>query len=383
MKRKKTAERIASMGTSIFATMSKMALEYNAINLGQGFPDFDGPLWIMEEAFNAMKSGKNQYAPSPGIISLRKEISNYQKKYYDLDFDAEKEIIITAGATEALYSSIMAFIQEGDEVILFEPYYDSYPSNVILAGGIPKFVTLYKPDFHFDANELEMAITEKTKMIILNSPHNPTGKVFTKNELEIIAQLAIKHDLLVLTDEVYEFLTYNSEHIPIATIKGMKERTISVSSTGKTFGMTGWKIGYAMASEGLATAIQKVHQWVTFAVNTPAQHAFAYAFSRLPEYLPEFRTLYLNKRNLMLNALMETEFKGITPLGSYFIMAEIPNGKFLNDVDAATRLVKENKVATIPPSVFYSKSDEGMTMLRLCFAKSDNTIINGINSLKF
>ena len=382
MQRKKTAQRIASMGTSIFATMSKMAIENNAINLGQGFPDFDGPIWIMEEAFNAMKSGKNQYAPSPGILSLRKEISNYQKKYYDLDYNPEKEIIVTAGATEALYSSITAFIEPGDEVILFEPFYDSYPSNVILAGGTPKYVTLYKSDFHFYPQELEDAISEKTKMIIVNTPHNPTGKVFSKEELEIIAQIAIKNDLLVLTDEVYEFLTYNQQHIPIATIKGMKERTITVSSTGKTFGMTGWKVGYAMASEGLATAIQKVHQWVTFAVNTPGQHAFAYAFSRLDEYLPEFRQMYLSKRNLMLDKLTETKFNGIIPFGSYFIMANIPLSKYSNDVDAAMKLVTENKVATIPPSVFYSKSEEGATMLRLCFAKSDKTIIDGISALK-
>ena len=382
MQRRKSAQRIASMSTSIFATMSKMAFEYNAINLGQGFPDFDGPTWIMEEAFNAMKSGKNQYAPSPGIISLRKEISNYQNKFYDLNYNPENEIVITAGATEALYSAITAFIEAGDEVILFEPYYDAYPSDVILAGGTPKYVTLYKPDFHFNPDELEEAITEKTKMIIINTPHNPTGKVFSKEELEIIAKIAIKNDLLVLTDEVYEFLTYGKPHIPMATIEGMKDRTITISSTGKTFGLTGWKIGYATASEGLATAIQKVHQWVTFAVNTPAQHAFAYAFSRLEEYLPEFRQLYLNKRNLMLAELKNTEFNGLIPYGSYFIMAEIPVGKFLNDVDAATKLVKENRVATIPPSVFYSKSYEGNSMLRLCFAKTDNTIINGIRALK-
>ncbi len=382
MQRKKSAQRIASMPTSIFATMSKMAIEYSAINLGQGFPDFDGPTWIMDEAFKAMKSSKNQYAPSPGIISLRKEICNYQNKFYNLNYNPENEIVITAGATEALYSTITAFIEPGDEVILFEPYYDAYPSDVILAGGIPKYVTLYKPDFHFNSEELEEAITEKTKMIIVNTPHNPTGKVFSREELELIAKIAIKNDLLVVTDEVYEFLTYDKPHIPMATIEGMKDRTITISSTGKTFGLTGWKIGYAIATEGLATAIQKVHQWVTFAVNTPAQHAFAYAFSRLEEYLPEFRQLYLNKRNLMLDELKNTEYNGLIPYGSYFIMAEIPEGKFLNDVDAATTLVKENKVATIPPSVFYSKSFEGNSMLRLCFAKTDNTIINGIRALR-
>ncbi len=381
MQRRKSAQRIASMTTSIFATMSKMAVEYGAINLGQGFPDFDGPLWIMEEAFKAMKSGKNQYAPSPGINSLRKEISNYQNKFYGLNYNPDKEIIVTAGATEALYSAITAFIESGDEVILFEPYYDAYPADIILAGGTPRYVTLYKPDFHFNPEELEQAITDKTKMIIINTPHNPTGKVFSKEELEIIAKIAIKNDLLVLTDEVYEFLTYEKKHIPMATIDGMRDRTITISSTGKTFGLTGWKVGYAIASEGLANSIQKVHQWVTFAVNTPAQHAFAYAFSRLDEYLPEFKSLYLSKRNLMMNELKNTAYKGLVPYGSYFIMAEIPEGLFLNDVDAATKLCSVNKVATIPPSVFYSKSYEGNTMLRLCFAKADDTITNGIRAL--
>lgn len=375
------ASRISSMTTSIFATMSKMAFEYNATNLGQGFPDFDGPSWIMEAAFDAMKSGKNQYAPSPGIMSLRKAIKDYHKKYYDLDW-SEDEIIITAGATEALYSTINAFIEQGDEVVIFEPFYDSYLADIVLAGGSPVCVTLHKPDFSFSKEELEAAITKKTKMIILNTPHNPTGKLFSKEELEFIASLAIKNDLLVVSDEVYEFLTFDgAKHIPIASIEGMKKRTITISSTGKTFGLTGWKIGYAIANEMLATAIQKVHQWTTFAVNTPGQHAMAYAFSQLDSYLPEFRKTYKEKRDLINAELKNTGFKPHLPLGSYFIMADLPDGVFNDDVDAATRLVKDYGVATIPPSVFYLRSDEGKTMLRLCFAKQNETIIEGIRKM--
>lgn len=375
------ASRIASMTTSIFATMSKLAFEHKATNLGQGFPDFDGPEWIMDAAYEAMKTGKNQYAPSPGIFSLKNAIKDYHKKFYDLDWTTD-EIIITAGATEALFSTIMAFIEPGDEVIIFEPFYDSYLADITLAGGTPIAVTLKKPDFSFDYDELAQAITEKTKMIIVNTPHNPTGKLFTRDELEYIASIAKKHDLLVLTDEVYEFLTFDgAQHIPMATIDGMKKRTITVSSTGKTFGMTGWKIGYAIATEPLATAIQKVHQWTTFAVNTPAQHAMAYAFSRLESYLPEFRKLYTEKRDLIYNELQKTKFKPHKPLGSYFIMVDIPDGVFNDDVDAAMKLVKEYGVATIPPSVFYIKSDEGKTMLRLCFAKQNETIIEGISKM--
>lgn len=376
------ADRISSMSTSIFATMGKMALEHKAINLGQGFPDFDGPIWIMEEAFKAMKEGKNQYAPSPGIMSLRNNIARVQKDQYGLEYDPDSEITITAGATEALYCAISAFINPGDEVILFEPYYDAYQADVILAGGVPKYVTLHKPDFTFDTEELSSAITSKTKMIIINSPHNPSGKVFNMEELQMIANFAIESNLIVLSDEAYEFLTYDGvKHIPIATLSDMKKRTITINSTGKTFGMTGWKIGYATATEQLSTAIRKVHQWTTFAVNTPAQHAMAYGFNILDSYLPVFRQVYQDKRDKAMELLKSTNFNAHLPLGSYFIMVDIPKDAFRDDVHAATELVREYGVATIPPSVFYSISDEGKTMLRLCFAKNDDTLINGINKL--
>jgi len=376
------ANRIETITDSIFAIMSKMAFEYKAVNLGQGFPDFDGPDWIMDAAYSAMKDGKNQYAPSDGIFSLKKAIIDYNKKFYDIN-RMENEITITAGATEALYCAISAFIQQGDEVIMFEPFYDSYYANIVLAGGSPICITLNKPDFTFDFQDFEKAISSRTKMIILNTPHNPTGKVFSKIELDFIAQLAIKYDLLVLSDEVYEFLTFdNARHIPIESIEGMNKRTITVSSTGKTFGMTGWKVGYAIANEKLTNAIRKVHQWTTFAVNTPAQHAMAYAFSRLDEYLPQFRSLYQEKRNLIYNELLQTKFTPLLPEGSYFIMAEIPGKLFNDDYHCASELVKNYGVATIPPSVFYLRSDEGKSLLRLCFAKQNDTIIEGINNMK-
>lgn len=383
------AKRIMNMPTSIFSTMSKLAVEHGAVNLGQGFPDFDGPEWIMKEAYEAMKSGKNQYAPMNGILSLRQAVKNVYKTFYDLDFDENKEITITAGATEALFSTFMAFIEEGDEVIMFEPFYDSHQADVMMAGGIPKYVTLKKPGdetgpFTFDSEELENTINEKTKAIIVNNPHNPTGKVYSIEELTFIAELAKKHNLLVIADEVYEFLTFDgSKHTPIATLPGMKERAITISSTGKTFGMTGWKIGYAVAKPEFTRAIQKVHQWTTFAVNTPGQHAMAYAFSRLEEYLPDFRKIYTQKRNLINAKLKETSFRPHLPLGSYFIMADIPNSApGFDDVEFAKKLVRDYKIAAIPPSVFYGKSGEGSTMLRFCFAKSDETILGGIENLK-
>lgn len=375
------ADKLANIPTSIFSVISQLAFEHKAINLGQGFPDFNGPEWIFDFAYQAMKEGKNQYAPSYGIHSLRQSIANYQHQYYDLNYN-DDEIVITAGATEALYDSFNAFINPGDEVVLFEPYYDSYLSDVVLAGGIPKVVTLHKPDFSFDYEEFEKAISFKTKIIVLNNPHNPTGKVFSVEELKFIASLAIKHDLMIISDEVYEFLTYDgAEHIPIATLPGMKERTVTISSCGKTFGFTGWKIGFALAKPEWIRAIHNIHQWTTFAVNTPGQHAMAKAFMQLDDYIPEFRKLYQSKLNLVYDNLLSTKFKPHRPKGSYFVMVDIPEG-FGTDQDAAIKLIKDYGVATIPPSVFYSSSDEGNSMLRICFAKQDQTIIDGTNRLK-
>lgn len=379
------SSRIANMETSIFTTMSKLAVDYGAVNLGQGFPDFDGPDFIFDFAHQAMQQGKNQYAPMPGILSLRQQLAGLYSRIYGFNLDPASDFCITAGATEALFSTIMAFINPGDEVVMFEPFYDAYIYDVVIAGGVPKFVTLFKPDFEFDLSELESEITNKTKLLILNNPHNPTGKVFTKAELQAIADLCIKHNLLVISDEVYEFLTFDeAEHIPIATLPGMFERTITISSAGKTYSITGWKIGWAYGNSKLIAGVQKVHQWTTFAVNTPGQHAVASALAAIDDYLPEFRQIYSDKRNLMYNLLLNSPFKPHKPKGSYFMMADIPHNLLTqgkSDMEIAEDLVKHQKVATIPPSVFYGKSGEGATMLRLCFAKNDDTIMHGIENL--
>lgn len=377
----KAAERTNKIEESIFSTISRLAIENRAVNLGQGFPDFNGPDFIMDKAFEAMKNGKNQYAPAHGIFSLRKAVSYITKKTYDLDYSTE-EILISTGATEGLYATIMALINPGDEVIIFEPFYDGYTADVLLAGGIPKYVTLHKPDFHFFASELDKTISENTKMIILNTPHNPTGKIFNKEELDIISKIAIKNDLIVLSDEVYEFLLFDdNKHIPISSLEGMRERTITISSTGKTFGMTGWKIGFIKADKYYIDAILKIRQWSTFAVNTPGQHAMAYAFNNFDDYLPEFIKLYSKKRNYIYDELLKSKFKPHKPKGTYFIMADIPN-IFKDDIDASTQLITKYGVAVIPPSVFYNYSDDGKSMIRICFAKTDDTLKKGAEILK-
>lgn len=379
---KSFAKRISGIEDSIFATMSQLAFEYRAVNLGQGFPDFDGPEWIKEAAFEAMKQGKNQYAPPQGIFSLRKAIRDTYEYHYHFTFDTENEITITAGATESLFSAILALIEPDDEVILFEPFYDAYYSDVILAGGNPKFVTLHKPDFSFDFRELENTISHKTKAIVINNPHNPTGKVFSNEELSFIYELARRYDLYIISDEVYEFLTYDGiKHLSAIGFDPKKERTIVISSTGKTFSMTGWKIGWAIANPRITDGIRKVHQWTTFTVNTPGQHAMAYAFARLEEYLPNFRREYQERRDLVFTELETTKFKPHKPFGSYFLMVDIPNSDY-SDIQMAIELTKNFGIATIPPSPFYRKSSEGKTMLRICFAKRRETLIEGINRLK-
>lgn len=376
------AKRIKNIKDSIFGVMSALSFEHKAVNLGQGFPDFSGPEWISEAAFKAMKEGRNQYAPTQGIYSLRKAISEVYAQRYNTDFDIEKEITITAGATEALFSTILALVDEGDEVILFEPFYDAYLSDVYIAGGLPKFITLHKPDFSFDYKDLEQVISPRTKAIIVNNPNNPSGKVFSMEELTSIFELAEKYNFFIISDEVYEFITYdNFKHHSILEIDKERKRSIMISSTAKTFSMTGWKIGWAIANPRVTDAIRKVHQWTTFAVNTPGQHAMAFAFSRLDEYLPQFQKEYQERRDLVFAELHKTIFKPHKPYGSYFLLVDIPTEVGKNDLEVAKELTISYKVATIPASPFYAKSQEGQTMLRICFAKLKETIRQGIENL--
>lgn len=377
------AQRLQGIEPSIFAVMSALAAKHNAVNLGQGFPDFDGPPWLVEQFAGALHAGRNQYAPMPGTQSLREAVAAYQRDMHAVSWDADTEITITAGATEALCCAFLAFLDPGDEVLLFEPFYDAYLADALLAGARPRCVTLHAPDFRIDEEELRRAVTPRTRMIVLNNPHNPTGRVFSAGELRLVAEVAEEHNLLVLSDEVYEFLTYDdARHIAFASLPGMRERCIAISSTGKTFGMTGWKIGYAMATAPLTQALRTVHQFATFAVNTPAQLAMGRALGRLAEYLPEFRATYQSKRALLAQGLADTPFTAILPEGSYFMMVRLPREGKRTDVEIARYLVEHHRVAVIPPSVFYTESDEGMTMLRLCFAKKDDTLRAGIECLR-
>lgn len=380
---KDTALRIAGFKDSIFGVISKLAREHQAYNLGQGFPDFDGPDWLKELAHQKMLEGHNQYAPFPGTPNLRQEVSNYYQKFYQLKYDPESQITITVGATEAIYLVITALINPGDEVVVLEPFYDSYVASIKMAGGIPIPVTMHAPEFNIDSSELTQAISPRTKLLILNNPHNPTGKVWSKNELLEVCSLAQKNDLYVLSDEVYEFLLFDgAKHIPTATLSDMYERTITISSAGKTFGLTGWKIGWICANEKVTRACRLVHQYVTFSVSTPMQEAVAEGLKRLDTYLPGFVSLYKEKRDYFYQGMKSLGFEFSIPRGTYFMMVPITSKTKLKDVDYALELIKNYQVATVPPSAFYLKSTEGEKFLRFCFAKKEETLKGALENLK-
>lgn len=374
---------VSAFKESIFSTMTKLAIQNAAINLSQGFPDFDGPKWVVDLASKAMEEGKNQYAPSPGILPLREAISKNYKKYYGLDYDPNTEVLVTCGATEAIFCTAMAILNQGDEVIILEPFYDSYLASIQMAGATVVPVTLHAPEFSLNFDELKKAISPKTKMIIVNNPHNPTGKMFTDSEIEQIGDLAIKNDFYILSDEVYEFLTFDRPHVPTAAYKNLKERTITISSTGKTFGLTGWKVGWCCAPAELIKAIHNVHQFTTFCVAHPFQVAMAEALSNMDSYLAEFKRDYKAKRDLLVSGLKECGFNVLMPAGTYFAMALLPKGEgTLDDVEYCRQLILNKKVATIPTSAFYIKSDEGKKMIRFCFAKTDQTLNAALKNLR-
>lgn len=379
---KNTARRVAHFKDSIFGTMSRLAREHQAVNLGQGFPDFDGPEWIKKIAQDKIQQGHGQYAPFMGSASLRDAVSSYYQRFYKLSYHPETEISITVGATEGLFSTILGTVDSGDEVIVLEPFYDSYVASIEMAGGKAVPVTMHAPNFSVVRSELEAAINSKTKLLIVNNPHNPSGKVWEQDELRMIAEVAVKHDLLVISDEVYEFLLFDgAKHFPLAQFPGMWERTFTISSAGKTFGLTGWKTGWVCAPAALTKAVRLVHQYVTFSVATPQQEAVAEGLARLETYVPEFQAQYKAKRDFFYAGLTRLGFQFANPRGTYFMMVPIAEKTKKSDVDFAMELVQERKVAVVPPSAFYLKSNEGQQYLRFCFAKKEETLSAALKNL--
>lgn len=370
-----TARKLVPFGVSIFSEMTALANQHGAINLSQGFPDFDGPDWLKEAACQAVREGPNQYAPSHGLPVLRQAIADKTRRMYGLSYDVDTEVTVYSGGTEAIFSTLSGLLDEGDEVVLFEPFYDSYPACVAMSGATARYVPLRWPDFSFDTAELAAAFNERTRLIMLNTPNNPSGKVFSLGEMEIIADLARRHDTFVVTDEVYEHILFDGHrHVPFASLPGMRERTVTISSTAKTFSMTGWKIGYTLAPPELSRAARSAHQFVTFCTAPPLQVAMAAGINRIEEYLPDLDREYGERREVLLEVLQRVGFKVRPPQGTYFVLADFTPFGFDDDVAFCRHLTTEIGVAAIPPSAFYMHKEHGRHLVRFAFCKNVQTL---------
>jgi N-succinyldiaminopimelate aminotransferase len=370
VKRPLLNRRLDGLGTTIFAQMSALAVATGSVNLGQGFPDTDGPRQIARRAADAIMRGEgNQYPPGPGIPELRQAIVDHQRRFYGLTYDPGTEVLVTAGATEAIAAALLALLEPGDEVIAFEPYYDSYAANIAMAGAVRVPVTLRAPDFRPDLDRLASVITARTRLILLNSPHNPTGSVFTRDEIRAIAKIAIDHDLLVVTDEVYEHLSYDREHVPIATFDGMRERTVSVSSAGKTFSFTGWKIGWVTAAPELVSAVKTTKQFMTYVSGGPFQYAVAEALTLPDEYYASLAEDLKAKRDLLGAGLEDLGFTVYRPDGTYFITTDVAPLGESDGIEFCLGLPERAGVVAIPCALFYDDKDAGSTQVRFAFCK--------------
>ncbi len=385
-----TSAALAPFGTTIFTTMSRLALEHGAVNLAQGFPDFDGPEFVKEAAVAAIKAGQNQYAPMAGIPALKQAIAARWNLACGMKIDPDACVTVTSGCTEAIAAALLGVLNPGDEVILFEPYYDSYRACVAMSGGVARFVMLSpfseggRSGFRFNAEHLGRSFSSKTRAILINTPHNPTGKVFTRDELQLIADLCIKHNVVAITDEVYERLVYEPDmpHISLATLPGMAERTITLSSLGKTYSLTGWKIGWAIASPELSRSVRAAHQFLTFATSTPMQHAAAVALTQGEPYVTELVAQYRAAREYLGSALAALGFTVYPSHGTYFIMADHSRFGFKNDIEFCMHLTKEIGVAAIPPSAFYSKPESGKNLARFAYCKKRETLERAVERLQ-
>ncbi|MFG2777673.1 pyridoxal phosphate-dependent aminotransferase [Streptomyces prunicolor] len=378
--------RLAEFGTTIFAEMSALALKTGSINLGQGFPDTDGPEEIREAAVRALRDGRgNQYPPGPGVPELRTAIAAHQQRRYGLSYDPDAEVLVTAGATEAIAAALLALVEPGDEVIALEPYYDSYAACIAMAGGTRVPVTLrpHEGAFRLDLDELRAAVTDRTRLLLINTPHNPTGTVLTREELAAIAELAVERDLLVITDEVYEHLVFDeAEHIPLVTFPGMRERTVSIGSAGKTFSFTGWKVGWVTGTPGLVTAVRSAKQFLTYVASGPFQYAVAEALSLPDSYFAAFRADMLAKRDVLAAGLTEAGFEVFRPTGTYFITTDIrPLGE--TDGFAFCRSLPERAgVVAIPNAVFYDHTEAGAPYVRFAFCKRTEVLADAAERLR-
>jgi len=367
--------RMRPFGTTIFAEMSALAVRTGAVNLGQGFPDTDGPAEMLAAAADALRSGQNQYPPGPGIPALRIALAAHQHRFWNLEYDPDDEILVTAGATEAIAAAILGLCEPGDEVVCFEPYYDSYAAAITLAGAVRRPVTL-RPDgdgrYAFDPVALRAAFGPRTRLVLLNSPHNPTGKVFTRDELTLVADLCHEYDAWAITDEVYEHLVFTdacAPHIPLASLPGMRERTLRISSAGKTFSCTGWKIGWASGPRSLVAATMRVKQFLTYVNGAPLQPAVAVALGLPDDYYTDFRDGMQARRDQLVDGLTDAGFRVLVPEGTYFVTADITSLGGHDGVEFCRSLPERSGVVAVPTQVFYDDPEAGRLLVRFAFCK--------------
>lgn len=371
----KVSRKASQFTESVIREMTRVALEYGAVNLAQGFPDFPCPPELKRAACEAIETDVNQYAITWGDKQFRDGIREKVRWYLGLDIDSDTEITVTCGSTEAMAAVMLATLNPGDEVIIFEPYYENYSPDAILAGATPRYVSLHSPDWTFDEGELRQAFNSRTKAIIVNTPHNPTGKVFTHEELTVIAELAQQWDVLVFTDEIYEHILYDgTEHIAIATLPGMGDRTVTINGLSKTYSVTGWRVGYILANRELTSAIRKVHDFLTVGAPAPLQRAGVAAMHLPVSYYQQLADLYSHKRSLILSILAEVGIPYFIPQGAYYVFADISQFGYANDVDFVKYLIKEVGVAAVPGSSFFADSTLGKSFIRFCFSKKSETL---------
>jgi N-succinyldiaminopimelate aminotransferase len=376
------AQRLQGLGTTIFAEMSALAVRTGSVNLGQGFPDTDGPDSLLEDAISAIRSGANQYPPGRGIPALRQAIVDHQKRFYGLEYDPDTQVLVTTGATEAIAAALLAYVEPGDEVIALEPYYDSYAACIAMAGGHRVPVTLRAPDFRLGLDELRAAVTPRTKVLLINSPHNPTGTVLTDEELRGVAAVAIEHDLVVITDEVYEHLIYDGlEHRPLTSYDGMAERTISIGSAGKTFSVTGWKIGWVTGTPEVVTAVNTSKQFLTYVSGAPFQPAVAGALALGNEYFDDLRSTMQAKRDLLCDGLESLGFGVHRPQGTYFVTTDVRPLGYTDGVDFCRMLPEKTGVVAIPHQVFYDNVEAGRPLVRWAFCKQPHILEEALTRL--
>ena len=362
-------DRMQGHRLSIFGEMSALAIETGAINLGQGFPDTDGPPEVTAAAVQAIRDGFNQYPPDRGIPELRQAVADHQRRFYDLDVSAD-EVMVSTGASEALGATVMALVEPGQEVVVFEPYFDLYAAVIELAGGVRRAVTLRAPDYSFDPAELEAAVGPGTRLLMLNTPHNPTGKVFSRSELEVVARVAVDHDLVVVTDEVYEHMTYDGTvHVPLASLPGMAERTVTISSGGKSFGLTGWKVGWAHATDDLIRAVHTVKQHLSFTSGAPFQRAMVTALNLGDDYFTGLAEDLWAKRDLVVDGLSSIGFDVYPASGTYYVTADVRPLGYDDGMDFCRDLPGRCGVVAVPNRVFYDDEQAGRSVVRFAYCK--------------